>query len=87
MFTLPHGPVGDEGDEHTSKAGTWTNVLGRFRTIDVVRIVAREGARLDPQRVEFTVEKSGYEMVRRMIRTRGRETQMATGTYSAQWVG
>jgi hypothetical protein len=28
---------------------------------------------LDPQRVEFTVEKSGYEMVRRLIRTRGRE--------------
>ncbi len=67
------GTVGVEEDEHTSTAGTWTNVLGRFRTVDVARIVAREGARLDPQRVEFTVEKSGYEMVRRLIRTRGRK--------------
>ena len=67
------GTVGDEGNEHTSTAGTWTSVLGRFRTIDVARIVSREGAKLDPQRVEFTVKKSGYEMVRRLIRTRGRE--------------
>ncbi|MFL2769622.1 MAG: hypothetical protein ACJZ9F_01300 [Rhodospirillaceae bacterium] len=67
------GTVGVEGDEHTSTAGTWTNVLGRFRTVDVARIVAREGADLNPQRVEFTVEKSGYEMVRRLIRTRGRQ--------------
>lgn len=65
------GAVGEDGDEHTSTAGTWTNVLGRFRTVDVARVVAREGAELDLQRVEFTVEKQGYEMVRRMIRTRG----------------
>ena len=65
------GIVGDGGDEHTSTAGTWTNVLGRFRTVDLARVVAREGAKLDLERVEFTVEKQGYEMVRRMIRTRG----------------
>jgi len=67
------GAVGVEGDEHKSTAGTWTNVLGRFRTVDVARIVARQGAELNPQRVEFTVEKSGYEMVRRLVRTRGRQ--------------
>jgi hypothetical protein len=67
------GTVGVEGEEHTSTAGTWTNMLGRFRTVDIARIVSREGAKLDPQRVEFTVEKSGYEMVSRLIRTRGRE--------------
>ncbi len=67
------GPVSAEGDEHTSTAGTWTNILGRFRTVDVARIVAREGAQLDSERVEFTVEKSGYEMVRQLIRNRGRQ--------------
>ena len=67
------GPVGAEGDEHTSTAGTWTNMLGRFRTVDVARIVAREGAELNPQKIEFAVEKQGYEMVRQLIRNRGRE--------------
>lgn len=65
------GKVGVDGDEHTSTAGTWTNMLGRFRTVDVARIVAREGAELDPERVELTVEKPGYEMVRRLSRNRG----------------
>lgn len=68
------GPVGDAGDEHTSTAGTWTNVLGRFRTVDVARIVAREGAELNPERVEFSVEKPGYVMVRRLVRNRGRQS-------------
>ena len=67
------GTVGVDGDEHTSTAGTWTNMLGRFRTIDVARIVAREGAALNPQKIEFAVEKQGYEMVRQLIRNRGRE--------------
>ena len=65
------GKVGVDGGEHTSTAGTWTNELGRFRTVDVARVVAREGAELDPERVEVTVEKSGYEMVRRLSRNRG----------------
>ena len=67
------GSVGESGDEHTSTAGTFTNVLGRFRTVDVARIVVREGAQLDTKRVEFTVEKQGYEMVRQLIRNRGRQ--------------
>jgi len=65
------GAVDVEGGEHKSTAGTYTNMLGRFRTVDVARVIAREGAKLDPERVEFTVEKPGYRMVRSLNRTRG----------------
>ena len=67
------GRVGVDGGEHISTAGTWTNELGRFRTVDVARIVAKEGAELDTERVKLTVEKPGYEVVRRLSRNRGRQ--------------
>ncbi|MCB2108563.1 MAG: hypothetical protein KDE14_12730 [Rhodobacteraceae bacterium] len=67
------GSTGPEGEEHTSTAGTWTDVLGRFRTLDIARVVAREGAELDPMRVEVSAEKPGYEIARRLRRTLGRE--------------
>ena len=63
----------DEAGEQISSAGTFTNRLGRYRTVDVARVVAINTLKLDPGRVELAVTKPGYTMVRRLKRTRGRQ--------------
>jgi hypothetical protein len=63
----------DESGEQSSSSGTFTDRMGRFRTVDVARIVAINGYDLDPTRVEVSVTKPGYVMVRRLKRTRERQ--------------
>ncbi len=63
----------DESGEQSSSSGTFTDRMGRFRTVDVARIVALNGYELDPTRVELNVTKPGYVMVRRFKRTRERQ--------------
>ena len=67
------GTASVDGEEYTSTAGSWTDLLGRFRSVDVARVLAIEGVRLDPTRVDVTVEKSGYEVIRRIKRSRPRQ--------------
>lgn len=62
--------VGQGDEQDTSFAGTYTDVIGRYRTMDVARVVALNGFDLDPARVEVTVSKPGYVMTRRLKRTR-----------------
>lgn len=63
----------DESGEQSSSSGTFTDRMGRFRTVDVARIVALNGYELDPSRVELSVTKPGYTMMRRFKRTRERD--------------
>lgn len=60
----------DGSGERSSTAGTFTNLLGRYRTVDIARVVAVNDHALDPGRVELTVAKPGYVMVRRLKRSR-----------------
>ena len=66
------GTASVDGEDYTSSAGSWTDLLGRFRSVDVARVLAIEGIKVDPARVEVTVEKPGYEVVRRLKRSRPR---------------
>lgn len=51
----------------------YTNVVGRYRTLDVAAVIlAMEEIEydVDPREVEVTVEKEGYEVVRKLDRSR-----------------
>lgn len=51
----------------------YTDVVGRYRTLDVASVIlALEEIEyeVDPQDVQVTVEKDGYEVVRRLDRSR-----------------
>ncbi|MBY0510559.1 MAG: hypothetical protein K2P94_10475 [Rhodospirillaceae bacterium] len=49
---------------------SYTNVLGRFRTLDVGRAVKDLGYTMDARKVSLTLFKSGYKMVRQLNRGR-----------------
>lgn len=56
----------------------YTNVIGRYRTLDVLSVVASMiGADVDlkPQAVEITAKKAGYTMSRRMNRARASQNR------------
>ena len=57
-----------DGDQETS-AGTYTDSIGRYRTLDVARIVHNAGLTFDPALVDITVSKPGYALIRRLRRT------------------
>lgn len=46
----------------------YSNVLGRYRTLDVGRAVVDLGFEMDPSKVTVTVFKPGYKVVRKMDR-------------------
>jgi hypothetical protein len=60
----------DGEQEEETFAGTYSDGIGRFRTMDIAGVVANYGFELDPTRVELTVSKPGYTMTRRFRRTR-----------------
>ena len=68
-----HAVSVDESGEQSSSSGTFTDRMGRYRTVDVARIVALNGYELDPTRVELSVTKPGYTTMRRFKRTRERD--------------
>lgn len=55
--------------EQVTSAGTYTDAIGRYRTIDVEHIVRNNGLEFDPARVEINVTKPGYIMVSQFRRT------------------
>lgn len=61
--------VDGEQEEPTS-AGTYSNIIGRFRTMDVADVIAKYGFVLDPNRVTLVAAKPGYTMLRSLRRTR-----------------
>lgn len=60
----------DEGREQQTFAATYTDLMGRYRSVDVARAMAIYGYTLDPKRVELTVSKPGYITSSRLKRTR-----------------
>lgn len=60
----------EEDREEPTSAGTFTDIIGRFRTMDVADVVAKYGFDLDPNRVTLKAAKPGYTMVRGLRRTR-----------------
>jgi hypothetical protein len=57
----------DVSDPHLTY-DAYTNVLGRYRTLDVGRAIVDLGFEVDPTKVTVTVFKRGYTMTRRMDR-------------------
>lgn len=57
----------DVSDPHLTY-DAYTNVLGRYRSLDVGRAVIDLGFEVDPSKITVTVFKRGYTMVRRMNR-------------------
>ncbi len=54
----------------------YTNNIGRYRTLDVASVVLvmeEVEITVDPADVELSVEKTGYEVVRRLDRSRARQ--------------
>ena len=49
-------------------AGTYTDLLGRYRTVDVKHAAATAGLSLVPTAVDVTVTKPGYTQVKRLRR-------------------
>lgn len=75
------GSVKDEGGDYLDGAtvtidvsdphltyDAYTNVLGRYRTLDVGRAIVDLGFEVDPSKVTVTVYKRGYTMTRRLDR-------------------
>ena len=62
--------MSDGEQEESTFVGTYSNIIGRFRTMDVAQVVESYGYDLDPARVEVSVTKPGYTMTRRLKRTR-----------------
>ncbi|MBY0511272.1 MAG: carboxypeptidase-like regulatory domain-containing protein [Rhodospirillaceae bacterium] len=57
----------DVSDPHLTY-DAYTNVLGRYRTLDVGRAIVDLGFEIDPSKVTVTVYKRGYAMTRRLDR-------------------
>ena len=55
----------------------YTNVLGRYRTLDVGRVVVDLGFPVDSSKFELTVFMPGYTMVRRLNRGRAGQNKGA----------
>ncbi|MCB2106064.1 MAG: carboxypeptidase regulatory-like domain-containing protein [Rhodobacteraceae bacterium] len=54
---------------------TTTNILGRFRTVDVGRAIIELGYDLDPAQIDVSVSAAGYVLERRFKRNSLRQTQ------------
>jgi hypothetical protein len=54
---------------------TSTNMIGRFRTVDVGRAVTELGYDVDPAQIEISVTAPGYSLVSRFKRDSLRRTQ------------
>ncbi len=55
----------------------YTNEIGRYRTLDVASVVLvmeEVEVKVDPDLVEFTIEKPGYELDRRLDRSKARQS-------------
>lgn len=48
---------------------SYTDVIGRFRTLDAGRAIVDLGFEVDPRNFEITVARDGYKQVRRMNRS------------------
>lgn len=57
----------DVSDPHLTY-DAYTNILGRFRTLDVGRAVVDLGFEVDPKTVTMSVYKPGYKLARTMDR-------------------
>ena len=84
------GSVKDDRGNYLSKAvvtvevaepvliyDTTTNILGRFRTVDVGRAVTDLGYDVDPAQIEISVSAPGYVPMRRLKRDSPRRKQGA----------
>jgi hypothetical protein len=54
-----------------------TNILGRFRTVDVGRAISDLGYDVDPSRIKVSVSAPGYVLMRRLNRNSPRRTHGA----------
>ncbi len=54
---------------------TRTNIIGRFRTVDVGRAIIELGYDVDPAQIEISVSAPGYVPMRRFKRDSLRQTQ------------
>ncbi len=55
----------------------YTNNIGRYRTLDVASVVLvmeEVDIKVDPRAVELSVDKPGYRVVRRLDRSRAKQT-------------
>jgi hypothetical protein len=55
----------------------YTNNIGRYRTLDVATVILvmeEVTVEVDPRQVDITVDKTGYRLVRRLDRSRVRQT-------------
>jgi hypothetical protein len=53
---------------------SYTNMLGRFRSLDVGRVVQDLGYEIDPSLIDVTVFAPGYKTVRKLSMRRSRDT-------------
>lgn len=53
---------------------SYTNMLGRFRSLDVGRVMQDLGYRVDPNLIDITVFAPGYKTVRKFSMRRSRDT-------------
>lgn len=62
---------------------SFTNMLGRFRSLDVGRVIQDLGYRIDPNLIDVTVFAPGYRTVRKLSMRRSRDT---TGAFEVNFV-
>jgi len=59
-----------DGKSERTYAGTYTNSIGRYRTVDVATTINKYGYDFDPALVELMVNKPGFIQTRSFRRTR-----------------
>ena len=72
---LSNARVTVEVAEPTLIYDTTTNIIGRFRTVDVGRAITELGYYVDPTQIEISVSAPGYVPMRRFKRDSLRRTQ------------
>lgn len=72
---LPNVRVTVEVAEPVLIFDTTTNIIGRYRTVDVGRAIAELGYNVDPDQIEISVSAPGYALVSRFKRDSLRRTQ------------
>ena len=63
----------DDGDHHVGFE-TYTNAVGRYRTVNVMRAVVAADFEFDAGKIDVTAWKPGYSLVRRLRRGRAERT-------------
>ena len=53
---------------------SYTNMIGRFRSLDVGRVIQDLGYKVDPSQIDVTVFAPGYKTVRKFSMRRSRDT-------------